>query len=356
MENRLKIIYSGDLQPHVRAEETIQRFAAAFKVPTAKARSLILSEKRLVLKKDLDEAAAERYRAALEKIGLVVHIEPSEPEAEGAEEARTPERPVNPYAPPSSDLRREPEATNGDMTGPVAVPAGHGWRWITRGFWHFKRNALAWMLALVVFYAITIVLSLVPILGTFAATFLGPVFTAGFMIGAHEQQNGREFRLEHLFAGFSNNGGQLALVGVLVVAGALIISVGMALLLGGSIAAQMVGMDPEAFQAQDPELVAEMLGPSLLIPLLAGMLFFIPLAMAAFFAPALVSLDDLSAVSAMKLSFVGCLKNILPFLVYGIMAMLLAILGALPILLGLLVVLPTLTASFYAAYRDIYYG
>jgi uncharacterized membrane protein len=57
----------------------------------------------------------------------------------------------------------------------------------------------------------------------------------------------------------------------------------------------------------------------------------------------------------MKESFTGCLKNIVPFLVYGIVAMVLGILASIPMALGWLVLGPVLAASMYTAYRDIYF-
>jgi uncharacterized membrane protein len=89
---------------------------------------------------------------------------------------------------------------------------------------------------------------------------------------------------------------------------------------------------------------------------LVAILLGIPLAMAMYFAPSLVALDQVPVLKAFSLSFFGCLRNILPFLVYGLVAMLMLILGTLPLLLGLLVVLPILTIAVYTAYRDIFYG
>jgi uncharacterized membrane protein len=89
---------------------------------------------------------------------------------------------------------------------------------------------------------------------------------------------------------------------------------------------------------------------------LVGALFLIPLMMAYFFAPALVVLDGLPAPTAMRLSFSGCLKNIVPFLLYGLVGLVLLVLGAIPFGLGLLVVMPVFVGSIYAAYRDIYHG
>jgi uncharacterized membrane protein len=78
--------------------------------------------------------------------------------------------------------------------------------------------------------------------------------------------------------------------------------------------------------------------------------------MAMFFAPSLVALDRVPVLKALGLSFSGCLKNILPFLIYGLIALVLVMLGSLPLMLGLLVVLPVLTIAIYTSYRDIYYG
>jgi uncharacterized membrane protein len=81
----------------------------------------------------------------------------------------------------------------------------------------------------------------------------------------------------------------------------------------------------------------------------------VPLVMALWFAPALVVFNDQGAVEAMKGSFVGCLRNMLPFLVYGIIAVPLAFLATLPMMLGWLVFAPVIAASIYVGYRDIYY-
>ena len=90
------------------------------------------------------------------------------------------------------------------------------------------------------------------------------------------------------------------------------------------------------------------------LAMLVGLALFIPLIMAYWFAPALVMLHDLGVVESMKLSFVACLRNILPFLIYGIIMLLLFVIGSIPIGLGLLVVIPAMLASMYTAYKDIF--
>jgi uncharacterized membrane protein len=57
----------------------------------------------------------------------------------------------------------------------------------------------------------------------------------------------------------------------------------------------------------------------------------------------------------MKASFTGCLRNIVPFLVYGVIGFVLMVLASVPVLLGWLVLGPVMVASIYTAYRDIYF-
>ena len=95
--------------------------------------------------------------------------------------------------------------------------------------------------------------------------------------------------------------------------------------------------------------------PLVALPLiLLAALCFIPLAMALWFAPALVVIHDVQPWPAMKASLVVCLKNWAPFLVYGLALIPLAILAALPVFLGFLVLSPVIYASIYAGYKGMF--
>jgi uncharacterized membrane protein len=98
-----------------------------------------------------------------------------------------------------------------------------------------------------------------------------------------------------------------------------------------------------------------MSGTMLMLLVLFVLLLAMPLAMAMFFAPGLVALNDVPLMRSFKLSFLACLKNILSFLVFGLVAIVMVIAGILPFGLGLLLVLPILAISIYLAYRDIFY-
>jgi uncharacterized membrane protein len=264
----------------------------------------------------------------------------------------------NPYAPPAADLTPPDDAgAPSGLHPPRGVGVGRGWGWIAEGWGMFKEQPLPWVGALVVYFLIMIVLGLIPLVGGIATTLLGPIFTGGLMLGADAQHRGGRFEVSHLFAGFSANPGQLALVGVVYV-GLLVVVVAivaalMGLLLGG------LGMGLSGAGIEDmAELDPESMGSPILwavLPALFGALIAIPVMMAVLFAAPLVALNQVPVLRAFKLSFLGCWRNILPFLVYGLAALLLAFVGMIPLGLGLLIVVPVLTIAIYMAYRDIYY-
>ena len=76
--------------------------------------------------------------------------------------------------------------------------------------------------------------------------------------------------------------------------------------------------------------------------------------MAVWFAPALVVLRGLEPWAAMKVSFCGCLRNVMPFLVYGLIGIVLAVVATIPFALGWLVLGPLTIASIYTSYCDIF--
>lgn len=379
MAERFNVVYCGELKPGIRAQQAIDNVAARFKIPQSQARRLVLGGEVRIIKKAVDADTAEAFRKALEDTGLVARIDPVTPaklkgfevlpqgntSIETTSDEPTPSPSValtksTPPPPPTSQPSPPTDGSqapaNNTLSGPYARPITAGWDWIVTGFWHFKTHPWPWIGAIVILYLILIAIGLVPLIGAVASTIATPMLTGGLMMGAQAQRQGEALRIEHLFTGFlSNQAGQLALIGVIYLVGGLLITLFIGLWIGGSLAVTATGLAPGTLNDPSPEVIFPLIGPSLLLPILIALLLTIPLGMALFLAPPLVALDNLTAVAAMKLSFSGCLKNILPLLLYGLIAAALLFLGTLPLMLGLLVVLPVLMASLYAAYRDIYF-
>lgn len=228
------------------------------------------------------------------------------------------------------------------------VEAGQGWQWIAQGFALFRKNPLIWLALLLVYIVIVFALSVVPIVGGLIVALLSPVFAAGFLMGCKALEKDEELELAHLFAGFKTNTSQLVTVGGLYLVGYILI-IGLVMMLGGGSLLGMLVLG----QQPDPALMAGAMG-GMMIAMLIGLALLVPLLMAYWFAPALVVFHDVAPVEAMKLSFAACWRNMLAFTIYGLLTFVLAVLAAIPFGLGLFVLVPTLTATLYTSYKDIF--
>jgi hypothetical protein len=174
-----------------------------------------------------------------------------------------------------------------------------------------------------------------------------PVFVGGLLLGCRRLEGGGELEVVQLFAGFKEKTGNLIVVGALAIGGWIIVMLPVVAIVGaGALLGAMRG----------DAAGAAALGGSVVLAWLVALALSVPIYMALWFAPALVVLREMPPLEAIKASFLGCLKNILPFLVYSIVLMVLGIVAAIPLGLGWLVLGPTLIASVYISYRDIYGG
>lgn len=231
-----------------------------------------------------------------------------------------------------------------------AADAGRGAGWLLEGFNYFKRSAGAWIGVTILLVIIIVVGGLIPFLGSLAVQLLMPVFMAGLILGCQAQDEGGSLGVNHLFAGFGNHTGQLILIGALYLAGVLVILF-LTAIFGLLLLGNMEFLNHVA--AGDMNAMAEHARSILLIVLIALALY-VPLIMAVWFAPALVVLHDLGAIEAMTYSFKGCLTNIVPFLIYGLVGLVLTILAGIPLMLGWLILFPMIIASVYIASKEVF--
>ena len=253
---------------------------------------------------------------------------------------------TNPYAAPKAAVADETVVVDTDfIPGGQSRPIGHGWRWIAEAWDLFKRQPGLWIGMVLLLLVIMIGTALIPFLGGLFMPLFGPVFAAGIVIGCKALDRGEELELGHLFAGFRERTGTLVGVGAIYLGASLVVMLVVGLSMG-------VGMSAMMGQG-DPQQVAAM-GLTMVLSMLIVFALLLPVIMAIWFAAPLVVFHDYGAWEAMKGSFSGCLKNILPFLWYSVVLMLLGVLASLPLMLGWLALGPVLAASLYTAYRDVY--
>ena len=249
------------------------------------------------------------------------------------------------------------------------VSARLGWNWVLTGFALFRKSPAMWAFLTLSYIMLMQLLGMIPVLGWFAATVLIPVFSASFMIASREIDRGGKLRMDLLFAGFRSNLPALLGQGALYLASGLAILGLSALVDGGLLLGLMVlGTKPPAAAFEDGSLAgAAMLAGTLYLPVLAAF----------WFAPALSAWRKLPALQALFYSFFAALGNWRAFFAYGLALMLLSVTCSIALftlallvrgLLGdksqgafLLVMLPvmltyvpTMFASFYASYCDVF--
>lgn len=258
---------------------------------------------------------------------------------------------MNPYQPPAplpGEATAEPAGAGAGQFSATgrSLDAGRGWTWIAAAFGLFMKQPGLWVLLFIIYLACSIVLGLIPLLGGIANMLLYPVFGAGFMAVCRTLDNGGSAEVATLFTGFKEKTSDLMVLGMLVLAGIVVMVVPAVLIAGGAGVVAALKGGTAAVMA---------LGMSVVLVLLVMLAVSIPLYMALWFAAPLVLFHGLKPGAALKASFFGCLKNMLPFLLYSIVALVLCVVAVIPFGLGYLVLVPVLIASVYTAYRDIYF-
>jgi uncharacterized membrane protein len=262
---------------------------------------------------------------------------------------------TDPYAAPKARVADAATPVDGNENLIVdgrGVASGNGWGWIQQAWALMRQHTGTWIGIFVIFAVIVVVLSMIPFLGALALYLISPILIGGLMIGCDEVRRGGSMTVGHLFAGFSNNAGKLVGVGLFALLAFIAIFLVVMVIFGVSMATMFMGAKPDV-PADPASAIAA--GAGFLIAMLVVFGLSVPVYMALWFSYPLVALNDFTVGQALRASFFACLKNIVPFLVYGIVMFLLAIAASIPLGLGWLLLGPVLLASFYTSYRDVFY-
>lgn len=251
----------------------------------------------------------------------------------------------------------------GPAPPPRLLPAGEGAAWWGESWRIFCAAPLPWIGMFVVFVVISIALSFVPIIGQPIYVVLTPVFAGGVMIGCHALARGEPLTIGHLFEGFRKPRLQpLLMLGLLSLAimfaiavfaaGTIFLALGASSL--GEIARVLNSADVANIDYMTLAQAVAAAGPTILLVCLIAISVALLVAMAYWFAPALVALNGEPPFSALSKSFAGSWRNVGAFLLYGLIYIGLALAATIPVGLGWLVLGPMLVGSCYAGWRTIF--
>ena len=240
-----------------------------------------------------------------------------------------------------------------------------GARWVAQGWQLFRVSPVLWLALVFAYWMILVTVNLLPVIGL-AAWVLHPAFSVGFMAVSRSCDKRGKMEVGLLFDGFRGRLAAQLVLGCIYLA-LLAALIGATMIAdGGSLARWMLtGSKPPAEALQSIEFLTALL-------LAAGL--YLPIMMLFWFAPVLVAWHAMALPQALFYSFFATLLNWRAFLGYGTVAALVSVvipflvLGTLifasagrpgfnvmalmfPLLMFLL---PTLFASVYASYRDIF--
>lgn len=239
---------------------------------------------------------------------------------------------------------------------PRSVSASRGWFWIVEGFRLFMKSPAMWLVLLLILFAGTKMLGTLRVLAVLFVLLM-PIFMAGLMEGCRALDHGQELKVLHLACGFQRNAAQLVTLGGISLVGNIVVLMIIVYIGGGAVETVMKAMSATQITEETRAATA-----ALAQAFMVAMLVSLPLLMALWYAPLLVYFQDIGTAAALKSSFIACLRNTLPLLVYGLIIFA-GMFIVLPIAqmfgqadLALWLLAPVVVPSLYASYKDIYHG
>ena len=239
------------------------------------------------------------------------------------------------------------------------LPARHGVLWLLAGFALFRRHPPLATAVTFAYLLIVVVVNLIPKVGPFLLPLLLPILTVMLANGFRAIERGQSFSSETLIAGVSaQRVGLMRLGGLHLVGSSLLV-------LGGFALGEPINIGDGLDEAEAMALAGDLA----LILLLAS-----PLLMAFWFAPLLAVWNGVGAGKSLFFSFVACWRNWRAFTMYGLALVLaggvlpglilviaglisptlVAILSVALRMLLIFVLAPTMAASVYLSYRDVF--
>lgn len=256
---------------------------------------------------------------------------------------------TNPYQTPETNL--ETSNTSNVIFGqPQKRNAGAGWQWIKEAFNLFMQSPLIWIVLMIIWMVIVVGLSIIPLL-SLILYIISPILSGGIMLGCDALNRNDSLSIGHLFAGFKNNTAKLAGLGVIQLIGFILIFIVAALpflLLGLASSSDILNIfNPETIPDESALIIT-------MLYFLIVLALEVPMIMGIWFAPSLIVFHNMKAWDAFKMSFRGCLSNIIPFLIYGLIFLVLAIVAMIPVGLGMIILMPVMIISMYSSYRSVF--
>lgn len=256
---------------------------------------------------------------------------------------------VNPYQQPAADVAVTNTGAELVLGEPKKISVGDAMSWFGQGKDLLSGNWGLVLGCLIVIMLLNMAVQFVPFIGWLAGMFLMTLLYAGLVKIFHRLDQEGEAEFADLFAGFSENTGSLVILALIQMALYFVVIVAF-----GAMMFFIAGLDAGAISAMESGTMPAFAGAGMAVAVVAMFLVFVALGMLFYFSIPLVFLGNMGPGDALAASIKACLKNLLPLILYGIVAMLLVMVASIPLLLGLLFAMPLLAGAYYASFKQVF--
>lgn len=250
------------------------------------------------------------------------------------------------------------------------LTAAQGWRWLAEGYAIYRKAPSRLGMVVMGYWMCVLLLNAIPVVGAILTSILIPALSLGVMDACRKIEQGQQVEPITLFSAFTaplkaNRATLFLLGGSYLFCTFVVLSISV-LVDSGQLLSLMTGQ----IAVTEETLAA----PSIPFAALTVLILLLPVLMAYWYAPILSGWYGLPITKSLFFSLIACIRNSSAFLAFGVSFVLygallpVTILSALSTLLpqasGLLSALvlvpmvmvfaPTVMASFYVSYRDVF--
>lgn len=258
---------------------------------------------------------------------------------------------MNPYQQPTADVAVPSQGGDLVIGDAKKISVGDAMGWFGQGKEMLAGNWGVVIGALVVAMLLNMAVQFVPFIGGLAAMFLMTLLYAGLVKMFYRLDSEGSVEFADLFAGFSEKTGPLIILALLQLAVYVVVFIAALVLMF-----MVIGFDTDMISAMEAGRMPDAgIGGGAIA--LAGLIMFLFLMVAGFlfyFSIPLVFLGNMGPGEALGVSFKACLKNLLPLILYGIVATIIVVVAMIPVFLGLLLAGPLLAGAYYASFKQVF--
>ncbi|EQC44813.1 BPSS1780 family membrane protein [Bacteriovorax sp. Seq25_V] len=231
----------------------------------------------------------------------------------------------------------------------VSNSIGKAVDWIKETLSLTKKQYWMFFMFFIIAFVVSMIVGVIPILGILNIP-IGAIFAGGYAFCAYKADQGHDVYIEDFFSSFRRRMWDYLKI-VLILCGVGLLLIFPLLILGGTFAAIGVSNQETLMAALNQPIGVVLAGLTVIVSLVTAL---VCMAMLYVYSCSIVivTLHDLSVKESLLLALSGCKKNFLTYVFHLILWIFIYIIAAIPLGLGLIILIPTVVTGSYVIYKN----